>query len=65
MMTMVKEGSTNSVNFMSPRAGILMLGCRNITHIVDMYYFLKNQPLNFFLAYIVDQENKRERKHYV
>ena len=48
MMTMVKEGSTNSVNFMSPRAGILMLGCRHITHIVEMYYFLKNQPLNFF-----------------
>ena len=65
MMTMVKEESTKSVNFMSPRASILVRGRRHISHIVEMHYFLKNHPLYFFLAYIVDQENKRERKQYV
>ena len=29
---MTKEGSTKIVNFMTPGAGVLMLGCGNISH---------------------------------
>ena len=42
---MSKEGSTKSVNFMTPRAGILMLGFGQISHIVKMHYFCKNHLL--------------------
>ena len=39
----VKEGSTKIVTFMTPFAGILVLGC---CHIVKMHYFFKNLLLN-------------------
>ena len=35
---MTKEGSTQIVNFMTPRAGVLVLGCGHISHIVKMHY---------------------------
>ena len=38
---MTKEGSTKIVNFMIPRAGVLVLGRGHISHIVKMYYFFK------------------------
>ena len=39
---MIKEGSTNIVYFMTPRAGVLVLGHSHINHIVKMHYFYKN-----------------------
>ena len=39
---MTKEGSTKFVNFMTPRAGALVLGCGHISHIVIIHYFFKN-----------------------
>ena len=36
---MTKEGSTKIVNFMTPGAGILVLGHDHISHIVKMHYF--------------------------
>ena len=38
---MTKEGSTKIVTFMTPGAGVLMLGCDHISHIVKMHYFFK------------------------
>ena len=38
---MIKEGSTKIVTFMTPLAGVLMLGCGVISHIVKMHYFFK------------------------
>ena len=38
MMTM--EGSTEIVNFMTPRAGVLVQGRSQISYIVKMHYFL-------------------------
>ena len=37
-----KEGSTKILNFMTPGAGILALGCGHISLIVKMHYSLKN-----------------------
>ena len=37
---MTKDSSTQIVNFMSPEAGVLMLGRGHINHIVNMYYLL-------------------------
>ena len=37
---MSTERSTNIVNFMTPRAGILVLGHGQTSHIVNMNYFL-------------------------
>ena len=37
---MTKEGSTKIVNFMSPGAGVPVLGCALLSHIVKMHYFL-------------------------
>ena len=42
IVMMSKEGSTKTLNFMNPRAGILLLGCGQISHIVEMHYFSKN-----------------------
>ena len=42
---MSKEGSTNIVNFMTPGAGVLVLGCSHINHIVKLNYFFKNRLL--------------------
>ena len=39
---MTKEESTKFVNFMTPWAGVLVLGCGHISHIVNMHYFSKN-----------------------
>ena len=39
IVMMTKEGSTQIVNFMTPRAGVLVLGYGHISHIVKMHYF--------------------------
>ena len=39
---MTKEGSTEIVNFMTPGAGVLVLGRGHISHLVKMRYFFKN-----------------------
>ena len=36
-----KEASTKLVNFMTPGAGVLALGCDHISHLVKMHYSLK------------------------
>ena len=40
VVMMTKEGSTKIVNFMSPGAGVLVLGCGHISHRVKMHYFV-------------------------
>ena len=42
---MTKEGSTKIVTFMTPRAGVFVLGCGHISHIVKIHYFFKNHLL--------------------
>ena len=37
-----KEGFTKIVTFMTPCAGILVLGCDHKSHMVKMHYFFKN-----------------------
>ena len=37
-----KEESTEIVNFITPGAGVLVLGRGHISFIVKMHYFLKN-----------------------
>ena len=39
---MTNEGSTKIVNFMTPGAGVLVLGRGQISHIVKMHYSFKN-----------------------
>ena len=39
---MTKEESTQIINFMTPRAGVVAQGCGHINHIVKMHYSLKN-----------------------
>ena len=39
---MTKGGSAKSVNFMTPGAGVLVLGCGQISHTVKVHYFFKN-----------------------
>ena len=39
IVTITKEGSTKIVNFMTPLAGVLVLGRGHISHIVKMHYF--------------------------
>ena len=41
-VVMTKEGSTKIVNFMTPGAGVLVLGRGHISHIVKLHYFFKN-----------------------
>ena len=36
-----KERSTKIVNFMTPGAGVLVLGCGHISHIAKVHYFFK------------------------
>ena len=38
---MTKEESTKIVNFMTPKAGVLVLGHVLISYIVKIYYFFK------------------------
>ena len=37
-----KEESTKVLNFMTPGAGVLALGCGYVSHIVKIHYSLKN-----------------------
>ena len=46
VVMMTKEGSTKIVNFMTPGAGVLVLGSGHTSHIVKMHYFFKNLLLN-------------------
>ena len=39
---MTKEGSTKIVNFMTPGAGVLVLGSGHVSHVVKMHHFFKN-----------------------
>ena len=55
---MTKEGSTKIVTFMTPGAGVLVLGCGHISHIVKMHYFFKNLLL-------FSQEYIRQTKYIV
>ena len=41
VVMMTKVGSTKIVNFMTPGAGVLVLGRGHISHIVKMHYFFK------------------------
>ena len=43
IIMMIKEASTKIVNFMTPRAGVLLLGRGHISHIVKMHYLLLYQ----------------------
>ena len=40
---MAKEGSTKIVNFMTPGAGVLVLGRGHISHIVKMRYYTPSE----------------------
>ena len=40
IVMMAKEGSTKTLNFMTPDAGVLVQGCGHISHKVKMHYFL-------------------------
>ena len=41
VVIMTMEGSTKIVNFMTPRAGVLVLGRGHLSHIVKVHYFFK------------------------
>ena len=49
-----KEGLTKIITFMTPGAGVLVLGCGHISHLVKMHYFFKN--LSSLLP-VIDQTN--------
>ena len=42
VVMMTKGGSTKIVNFMTPGAGLLVVGHGHISHTVKMHYFFKN-----------------------
>ena len=42
IVMMTQEGSTKIVKFMTPRAGVLVLGHGQISHLVEMHYSFKN-----------------------
>ena len=42
IVMITKEGSTKIVNFLTPGAGVLVLGRGHISHIMKMHYFFKN-----------------------
>ena len=42
---MTKEGFTQIVNFMTPWAGVLVLGRDHTSYIVKMHYFFQKLPL--------------------
>ena len=48
---MIKEEITNIVNFMIPGAGVLLLRCGHISHIVEKHFSYKNILL-YFQAWI-------------
>ena len=41
VVMMNKEGSTKIENFMTPRAGVIVQGRPQISHVVKMHYFFK------------------------
>ena len=41
-MTKERVRSTKIVNFMTPGAGVLVLGRGHVSHIVKLHYFFKN-----------------------
>ena len=43
VVMMTKEGSTKILNFMTPGAGVLVLGRGHISYIVKLHYFFKNR----------------------
>ena len=47
IVMMTKDGSTKIVTYMTPGAGVLVLGFGHISHIVKMHYFFKK---NFFFT---------------
>ena len=47
VVTMTKKRFTKIVNFMTPGAGVLVLGHGHISHIVEMHYFFKNLLCKF------------------
>ena len=51
IVIMTKYRSTKIVNFMTPRAGVLVLGRGHRSHTVKKQYFLKNR-LHYFRAWI-------------
>ena len=55
---MTKEGSTRIINFMTPAAGVLVLGRGHISHIVKLHYSFKH-----FLLY--SQALIRQSKYVV
>ena len=42
VVMMTKEWSNKFVNFMTPWAGVLVLGCGRISHIVKLHNFFNN-----------------------
>ena len=42
---MTKEGFTKIVSFMTPRIGVLALGCGSMSDIVKLHNFFKNRLL--------------------
>ena len=61
-----KKGSTKIVNFMTPGAGVLVLGHCQISHIVKLHYFFKISLLSQALIrqtnYIVMMNKKGSTK---
>ena len=55
---MTNEGSTIILNFMTPGAGILVLGRGHINHILKMHYFYKNR-------FLYSQAQIRQTKYVV
>ena len=39
---MIEEGNTKIVNFMTPEAEVLALGCGYVSYIVKLFHFFKN-----------------------
>ena len=44
---MTKEESTKIVNFMTPEAMVLVLGCGHTSHTVKMHYFMPQSREEF------------------
>ena len=42
IVMLTEEGSTKIVNYMTPGAGVHVLGHGHISHIVKMHYLIKN-----------------------
>ena len=52
LVMMIREASTEIVNFMTPGVGVLVLRRGHTNHILKMHYFLKNLHLCFSQAWI-------------